>query len=48
MVQVRGLLMEVGDWRQRADALEKLGRALQAENERLKRAVAVLSIARSV
>lgn len=47
MVQLRGLLMEVADWRERADSLEKAGRSLQLENERLKRAVAVLSAARS-
>lgn len=39
MIQVKGLLMQVADWQQRADSLEKAARALQAENERLRAAL---------
>lgn len=43
MVQVKGLLMQISDWQSKADGLEKQNRALQAENEQLKAAVAALS-----
>jgi regulator of replication initiation timing len=36
MVQVKGLLMELGDWQQKAAELERENTRLRAENERLR------------
>lgn len=36
MVQVKGLLMELGDWQQKAAELERENAQLKAENEKLK------------